>query len=358
MWGCWSCTQDAATGTTSGTSQSTDAASSDATVGGSDAVSGPDAGAGSDAAAVDAGGPYKYASCSAALNCARVACSADIPSGCAQPCLDAASPQVQSQLGAVLACIDSTCRGLVCPPGSPAGCVATCAFSHCGFASIKCAADGKVGTASCDAVFGCLDKCKDSGDWNCGGACYAGLSAQGQAQIDAVGACYGKSANTDAGKACPGELFQCVGGGKSGFATCTETLTCFDKCGPNGGGCGLVCFQAADVEAQKQVAAAMDCNAQGGGAACVDALLTCVHPDGSKGCTDIIACLGKCKSGTDAGCNYACLAGGSKVEAGKVLSLFSCSDPKCKDKCGADGQCYQACAQQNCPTEVKACLGN
>lgn len=359
----------ACTDSTTGSGQSGTTIAADATIDGgassdsgsttdgaaiaSDASTGADASTSNDATS---GVTAKYATCSSAMNCARVACTADVPTGCAQPCLDGASPAAQAGLKAFLDCIEGTCKAKLCPPGAKPGCLGQCITSHCGITAIKCAADGKVGTASCDAAFNCLGKCENAPDWNCGGACYAGLSSQAQSQLDAMGNCAMASPKLDGGQTCPGELLTCASGGKSGFATCRETLTCFDKCGDNNDGCGLACFQAAEAKAQVQFSAAANCNAQGGGPACVDPMLACIAPTGSKTCTDVIACMQQCGS-KPAGCTLDCMGDGSPAEAGKVLQLFGCSEANCKGTCAGDGACQQKCAQEKCPAEFKACLG-
>ena len=143
---------------------SSDSAASDGSA--SDGAANDGQVASADAPSADAAN-VKYATCSSALNCARIACTAEVPTGCAQPCVTSAAPAAQAGLQAFLDCVETTCKANVCPPGSPPGCLGACVLSRCSLKAAKCASDGQVGTASCDAAFACFEKCKSAPDWGC-----------------------------------------------------------------------------------------------------------------------------------------------------------------------------------------------
>lgn len=154
--------------------------------------------------------------------------------------------------------------------------------------------DTAPGDLSCKAFYAeCVAQCPAGADGQvdagCFEACRATLSAQGEADLDAMLACTesagcaaledGAAALTCFAEACLGEYLTCF----HGEASCTEVLQCMGACpeGEGNGLCVLVCSQEGTPEAQQHLFAMLAC---AGEACCPGDAAACQTSEG-QACT-------------------------------------------------------------------------
>jgi len=332
----------------------------DATAAGGDAAT--DAITATADAAVDAVGDAaaKYGVCSNLFLCSQVACGQSMPKGCAQVCIDAASAEAQAQYLPFGLCVEQYCREGLCKNSSDVACMGNCAWQKCYGKLLPCGADGKTGSATCDAMIGCYEKCKKDGAM-CMFNCYATLSTAAQSDYQAMNDCFVAAGGDDPGKSCPDQLFKCIAGGKSGAKSCFDTLLCTGTCDKLADsekfGCIAACYTQATAADQKAFLSVSKCMGGTWNANCADDLLTCTNPSGTKNCLEAIMCIDPCKAtGKNEGaCIFSCMNQASKPEAKKYLELFMCMAGQCKS-CNGDAKCEDTCSKAKCQTQLTACL--
>ncbi len=303
----------------------------------------------------------KYGVCSNLFLCTQVACGTSIPKGCAQVCIDAASPEAQAEYLPFGLCVEQYCREGICKNSNDPNCMGTCSWQKCYGKLLPCGSDGKSGAATCDAMITCYDKCANAAP-QCMFDCYATLSAPAQSDYQAMNDCFVAAGGTDPGKSCPDQLFKCIAGGKSGAKTCLDTLICTDTCNSLADsakfGCIAACYEQATVADQKTFLAVSKCLNGTSTATCSDDIVTCTNPTGAKNCLDVISCVDPCKAtGKSEGvCFFTCMSQASKPEAKKFVDLLMCVGSQCAS-CNKDKTCEDACTKSKCQAQLNGCLG-
>lgn len=303
----------------------------------------------------------KYGVCSNLFLCTQVACGQSIPKGCAQVCIDAASPEAQAQYLPFGQCVEQYCRQGLCAGSSDPACMGNCAWQKCYGKLLPCGSDGKSGSASCDAMIGCYEQCQGK-DPKCIFDCYATLSSAAQSDYQAMNDCFVAAGGTDPGKTCPDQLFKCLSGGKSGPKTCLDTLNCSDGCNSLAEAkkfaCIAECYGQSTVDAQKTYLGVAKCMGGTATGTCTQDIVACTNPSGTKNCLEAITCIDPCKaSGKSEGmCIFSCMNQSTKVEAAKFIELLICVGNQCQS-CNGEKSCEDACTKAKCKAQTDACLG-
>jgi len=285
-------------------------------------------------------------------------------------CMNAASKPVLAEFKSMSKCFTHTCHGKICKSGDQK-CLGDCMWSRCAGFAIKCNADNKTGFKTCDTAFQCFDTCKGDDAMNCLTKCYQGLSKSAQADFDGVWNCIGKSAAKDPFGACLAQVLECTSAGQSGKNTCLEMAMCADDCdskkkpGDDGFACTSKCYAQGTKTAQGEYKKLLACfSAFDGGSGdpkvCSSGMVGCIKPKGTKTCPEIDPCGKACqKTGKAEGaCTFECLHKASPAEATKFVELMVCVGSKCDAKCkgSTDPKCGDKCLQNECKTEMLACL--
>jgi V8-like Glu-specific endopeptidase len=254
---------------------------------------------------------------------------------CVDACFAAATPDAQTQLNALLVCLDDKCSTATTDTAFQ-----QCAESQCGNEVGACFGTGPVGTGtdSCEAVYNCLVDCSDN---TCATACYSDGTAEAQTQIDAMLTCL----DTNCANATTDTAYQ-----QCAQQYCANEITaCFSgpPCTITGGSCdtGAACYPTQDgstgcfSSAGKPVG--QSCNADATSLECVDGAACLAEENASTGicqrfCTSNAGCgAGKFCDFTVFGVNTFGVCDVTPSACTDADNDGACSDVDCNDNSAA-----------------------
>ncbi|MSP93506.1 MAG: hypothetical protein EXR79_17225 [Myxococcales bacterium] len=274
---------------------------------------------------------------------------------CVQNCYASMTAQAQAQTEAFGLCVVEAAKK---------GITGDKAFGECIGPLVQCMAGGAKGSATCSQAFDCYFTCSAGGGdakmLQCLGECYGKSNLDAQSQFLTAFKCMATQTAKSGPFAgpCSAPVLGCLSDFKSGAQSCAAVSKCAQGCNfktTPGLMCMGKCYADGTKDGQKAWAEFMTCD-ESVSQSCLDGLLACAAPSGTKSCTETMACMGTCKE--NATCFVDCVTKGTSVESKEAVGLFGCAEKnKCKNSCeGKPEGCMLNCFKTKCAATYDACL--
>lgn len=200
-------------------------------------------------------------------------------------------------------------------------------MAACGAEVMACLLEGQSGSLECWQLFDCNQTCApERSDGDCLIKCLSQASPAAQQKFTPLLPCLGQTETTPE---CATAFMGCVD--PTGSKTCWDAMTCANECKKAAGdtdpgpGCAFGCLHQSKPAAAAQALELFNCNSDGGALTpeCQDKYIQCLDPQGTKTCSQTLACAANCGQGNDS-CGLACLKEATPQAAGQAWSAMQC----------------------------------